>query len=228
MSISDKDIKKLWGLAAGKCSFPSCGVDCIPFLNAENPTIIGEMAHIIAKKPNGPRGVSTGGEDTYENLILLCPTHHTTIDKAPEGIYSVELLKEWKEQHEKKVNNFMHTIRYSNMLEVAKSIKRILLKNHKVWQEFGPESDRAMENPLSNISSYWEFIKLSVIVPNNKKVISIIEAHEDLFEIDEYEICIDFIVHAELFEKSCYTIIENTKRFPQEFSEVIDKYVYAK
>lgn len=49
MSISDKDIRKLWGLAAGKCSFPSCGVDCIPFLNAENPTIIGEMAHIIAK-----------------------------------------------------------------------------------------------------------------------------------------------------------------------------------
>jgi len=226
MSIADKDIKKLWGLAAGKCSAPKCGLDCIPFLDGDSPTIIGEMAHMIAKKPDGPRGISGGGDDKYENLILLCPTHHTIIDKAPEGVYSVELIKEWKRQHEEKINNYMRTIRYSNINELAKAIKRLLLKNHMVWLEFGPESDRARENPISNISDYWDLIKLSVIVPNNKRIISLVEAHEDIIEIDEYAICIDFIVHAELFEKSCYTVMENTKRFPIKFTEVIDSYVY--
>lgn len=228
MSIGDKDLKKLWGLAAGRCSFPKCGKDCIPFLDGDSPTIIGEMAHIIAKKPDGPRGLPSGGEDKYENLILLCPTHHTTIDKAPEGVYSVEMIKGWKQQHEEKINNYMQTIRYSTINEVAIAIKRVLLKNQTVWEEFGPESSRARENPISNISEYWGLIKLSVIVPNNKRIISIVEAHEDIFKIDEYAICIDFIVHAEVFERSCYSVIENTKRFPKKFTEVIDKYVYEK
>jgi hypothetical protein len=86
MSLSSKDIKKLWGLAAGRCSRPGCSEVCIKFLAAD-PTVIGEMAHVIAKKPGGPRGVVTGGEDTYENLVLLCPTHHTEVDKSPPGAF---------------------------------------------------------------------------------------------------------------------------------------------
>lgn len=69
MSVSTKDLKKLWGMAAGRCSKPGCAVECIRFLDAGDPTVIGEMAHIIANKPDGPRGQPEGGEDTYENLI---------------------------------------------------------------------------------------------------------------------------------------------------------------
>jgi hypothetical protein len=60
MAISDVDIKKLWGLAAGYCSMPGCEEDCVKFLDPDDPTIIGEMAHVIAEKPKGPRGVKTG------------------------------------------------------------------------------------------------------------------------------------------------------------------------
>ncbi len=84
MPISEQDIKKLWGLAAGRCSKPGCGDDCVKFFGAD-PTIIGEMAHVIARQPKGRRGVPGGGSNSYDNLILLCPTHHTEIDKAPEG-----------------------------------------------------------------------------------------------------------------------------------------------
>lgn len=27
MSISEKDVKKLWGLSAGRCAFPGCGIE---------------------------------------------------------------------------------------------------------------------------------------------------------------------------------------------------------
>ena len=45
--------------------------------------IIVEEAHIISSKPNGQGGnipIVRGEIDSYENFILLCPTHHTDID----------------------------------------------------------------------------------------------------------------------------------------------------
>ena len=104
MAISEKDLKRLWGLSGGRCAYPACNCDCLPFLGETDPTVIGEMAHVIAKKPSGPRGDGTGGDDTYENLVLLCPTHHTLVDKAPDGKYTVEMLHHWKAKHEESVS----------------------------------------------------------------------------------------------------------------------------
>lgn len=224
MSISEKEIKKLWGLAAGICSYPGCDTDCIPFINEDDPTIIGEMAHIIAKKPNGPRGIEDGGDDTYENLILLCPTHHRLIDKAKKGTFTEEMLIQWKYEHENKIREVFLLKKYSNKVEMAKAIKRLLIENYRIWLNFGPESVGALNNPLSNLYKIWGLRKLSTIIPNNRKIINIIKAHEDLFELEDLDNCFEFIEHAEVFENSCYSRIEGAKRFPKEFEEVINKY----
>src|SRR6185312_13137244 len=79
---------------------PHCRADLTVLLQGSGSYNVGEMAHIIAKSPDGPRGVAGGGADAYENLILLCPTCHRKIDKAPEGEYPVELLCAWKSEHE--------------------------------------------------------------------------------------------------------------------------------
>lgn len=65
-------------------------------------SILGEMAHIIAQKPDGPRGVSTlslSERDSFKNLILLCPTHHTIIDKD-SSTWTPDKLLEMKLNHE--------------------------------------------------------------------------------------------------------------------------------
>jgi 5-methylcytosine-specific restriction endonuclease McrA len=80
--ISEPEIKKLWGRSAGLCAFPGCGTDCLPVLSG-NVAVIGEMAHIIAREPDGTRGEPEGGPNDYDNLILLCPTCHTLVDKEP-------------------------------------------------------------------------------------------------------------------------------------------------
>lgn len=67
--------------------------------------MIGEQAHIISSKPNGPRGnipIAQSEIDSYENLILLCPTHHAEIDKNVD-YWTVEKLKEIKNRHEEVV-----------------------------------------------------------------------------------------------------------------------------
>lgn len=75
---------------------------------ADNNIIAAEIAHIIAQNINGPRGNVANRDfvdiDGYDNLILLCPTHHTMIDRDVD-IYTVEKLKEIKYLHEEWVKN---------------------------------------------------------------------------------------------------------------------------
>jgi hypothetical protein len=102
MSISQKDIKKLFSLSAGMCNI--CRLQL-----AEHDIQIGEMAHIIAKSPNGPRGANQSLEiNSYNNLILLCPTHHKIVDKNPKE-YPIEKLNEIKNTHEKFVSSRLNT-----------------------------------------------------------------------------------------------------------------------
>ncbi len=131
MAISDTDIKKLWGLAAGRCASPGCNLDCIQFLDPKDPTVIGEMAHVIAKKPHGPRGRPAGGLDTYENLILLCPTHHRTVDKAPEGKFPEAMLHQWKKDHEARIASLLRGVKFSTKEACCDAITRLLIENHE-------------------------------------------------------------------------------------------------
>ncbi|KKM65332.1 hypothetical protein LCGC14_1492280, partial [marine sediment metagenome] len=71
---------------------------------------IGEQAHIVAENDEGPRGksiLSAKERESYRNLILLCPTHHSEIDKAPED-YPVERLHMMKQEHEDWVRESLH------------------------------------------------------------------------------------------------------------------------
>ena len=61
------------------------------------------MAHIVAERPNGPRGSSPlpmTERNRAENLILLCNTHHQLIDSQPQT-YTVERLLGIREAHER-------------------------------------------------------------------------------------------------------------------------------
>jgi len=91
-------IKRLFFEAGRRCAFPGCEVRLV----AENGAIIGEICHMKARNARGPRydpGQSEAERQGYDNLLLLCPTHHRTIDAQPE-VFSVALLKDMKAQAE--------------------------------------------------------------------------------------------------------------------------------
>lgn len=100
--MKEKDVKMLWGRSGNRCAI--CKIELTP---VGSKSLLGEMAHIIADKPKGPRGEShltPEQRDEYDNLILLCPTHHTLIDKNEEE-WTVEKLKFIKLEHENWVQN---------------------------------------------------------------------------------------------------------------------------
>jgi RES domain len=97
------DIKILWALSAGRCCFPGCREICIaPATSESNAAALGDIAHVVAHSPTGPRGDENFPEealDTYANWILLCPTHHRLVDSQPLT-YDVGTLLQWKREHE--------------------------------------------------------------------------------------------------------------------------------
>jgi hypothetical protein len=94
--------KVLWTRAGNRCSFPGC--DQTLTGRVGDPTsVTGEEAHIIARKPSGPRGQRNGyledRIDAYDNLILLCAVHHKNVDDQPDR-WTVEKLRLMKLNHE--------------------------------------------------------------------------------------------------------------------------------
>ena len=103
MSITNVTIKKLFGLSKNQCAFPKCTQSVIDY---KAGIVIGEICHIKAKNLEGSRydsAQSSNERDSYQNLILLCPTHHTIVDNDI-GSYTVERLLEIKSDHEKSSN----------------------------------------------------------------------------------------------------------------------------
>lgn len=227
MAIDEIDVKKLWGLAAGRCSHPDCDIDCVQFFDTTDPTIIGEMAHVIARSENGPRGRTGGGNNTYANLILLCPTHHTIIDKAPSGHFPETLLFDWKARHEQRVRESLQPQVIADKAAMLREIGYLLAENYQVWKTFGPESDIAVRNPISSSAEIWTLRKLNRIVPNNRKIINIVMGNRDFLTAKEYSACCLFIEHAEGFEANCYVRREGVPRFPHAFQELINQNVTA-
>jgi len=116
--IRQKDLKILWGRAAGHCSHPDCSQDCILEADEhEGNKVLCKIAHIVAHSDTGPRGNPEFPEDKrneYENLILLCPTHHDIVDAKPYK-YDIATLQKWKSDHEQSVRESLPKL----MLEVT-------------------------------------------------------------------------------------------------------------
>ena len=219
MAISEADGKLLWGRAAGICSNPTCRADLTAILQESNSYNVGEMAHIIARSEDGPRGESGGGSDKYANLILLCPTCHRHIDKSPDGTYTLEQLHQWKQNHESAIRFRMSEVAYKNINELKGEVTKLLMENHLIWEQYGPQSKVAQEDLGSNAYKIWNLRKLDTLVPNNQKITNMIEANIKFLDIDEYKVFLLFKNHATSFEANQYCRVSSYALFPAEFSE---------
>jgi hypothetical protein len=92
-------IKQLFAVSGNRCAFPGCN---LPLVDPGSGTVLGEICHIKARSPDGPRhdpSQTDQGRHAFGNLLLLCPAHHKIVDDNP-GEYTVEWLLETKAQHE--------------------------------------------------------------------------------------------------------------------------------
>jgi hypothetical protein len=99
--MTERDIKLLWGRSGNRCAICRTELSQDKKLASEKYPL-GEQAHIVGERKAAPRGESNLSDDErdgYSNRILLCPNHHTEVDKD-ESYYSVERLHLIKQTHE--------------------------------------------------------------------------------------------------------------------------------
>ena len=229
MAISTKSIKLLWANAGGRCSFTDCGMRLTVEQAASSaPYILGEMAHIKGENEGSNRYDSSQTDkqrDSYENLILLCPNHHTLIDKIEnKNFHTVDILLNMKLNHELKIEDRLSGIKISNIEDLKNQIAISLAENHQAWMQYGPLSEVARRNPHSDeIHAVWLSERLSTIVPNNRIIVGLLETHRHLFDKNCQPIVSKFIVHAKSYEKWVQDEIsyQAVARFPNDFEHLI-------
>ena len=152
-NIPQHVIKSLWSRSGGRCAI--CKTEIILQEKENNPSPIGEMAHIKGLNPESTRydpNMSDEERNSYENLIILCPTCHTKIDKNPDK-FTVEKLKKIKIEHEKWVIEQLRInsseVTFAELEVIAKYLINASTLNYDQNLEIIPPKEKIEKNRLS-------------------------------------------------------------------------------
>lgn len=97
---------RLWGKAAGRCQYLGCNVPLWIDTTTKAEINKSYIAHIVADKPEGPRGDLVRSPllaKELSNLMLLCDPHHRLIDIEDVAGHSEERLLQMKATHERRM-----------------------------------------------------------------------------------------------------------------------------
>jgi glutathionyl-hydroquinone reductase len=211
---------KLFANSGGYCQNPDCNEKLFKTFE-EKEIHIAEIAHIISVNKGARKNMELTSEEkgSYENLILLCPNCHTMIDKAEED-FPTELILKWKSEHKSKLDNVFGIKIYKNRIEAKKHIESFFLENKMIFETYGPNTDERY-NPESTMPILWLKKIREYIIPNNRKILNIIDSNYDLLNDEEKVVFESFKHHLYDFEsKHIYNEESNGIQFPIKITEV--------
>jgi hypothetical protein len=106
MGYSEPTRLRLAALSGNECAFPGC---VAPIFDTDYVVMVGEVCHIKGKKPGSARydlSMTDDERDAFENLMLMCSTHHDIIDKpTTRDAFPAEMLLGYKRDHESRFQN---------------------------------------------------------------------------------------------------------------------------
>lgn len=216
--ISAETRLRLFSEAAGHCQRPDCLRLLFP-IEMGGDRHIAEMAHVIPYGSAGPRqnerpdGVFD--VNAFENLILLCPSCHTIIDKDP-GSYDRNTLLGWKSNHLSALANKQGIRSYERRSQARGAVLAAMTENQAVWNEFAPTDGRRFEcDPESEVAATWTQRVRSVILPNHFRVQAIALANQHFLTEGERLILAQYREHVRgLSERHICGIAGRAIRYP--------------
>ena len=192
--------RRIYAESMGRCMNPDCRAE----LFKEGGDII-EKAHIIPYFETQ--------DNTYENLIILCPNCHTNFDK--NNGFSVNEIRTWKKIRKAEFERFFSK-KYDTFEELKKEVVPLLLRNQTIFESYYLENQRDL----------WDIFE-GEILSNNRKMKNILNHNTNLVQNHFYEIYSnlaivqEFIVHIDEFEATRLNR-EKTRQilFPSEINSL--------
>ena len=177
LSGSNPVVLELWVRAGGRCEFRGCNAYLLEDELTANTVKLANIAHIVARARNGPRGddpMPISERNDISNLMLVCTKCHIVIDnRAMVPQYPKELLLQYKAEHESRVRyltglgvehetvvlRVMGNIRGDNVSVSNEEVRSAVLDAGRYPRYLGDE--RAIEVDLQSLPQevgldYWK------------------------------------------------------------------------
>ena len=214
---------KLFADSGGYCQNPSCNVNLF-LVKGDSDFHVAEMAHIISAGEKGPRSrldLTKSDKGNFSNLILLCPNCHTMIDKA-EAEFPDSLIQDWKFSHSRKINELFNIKPFATRYDVRGALVPIFNENKTIFDIYGPLSEERF-NPESEMPRKWILKICQNILPNNRKIIGLIDKNYSKLTEDEIRIVEIFRQHMLDFEDRHINNGDTSGiRFPDELNTIFE------
>lgn len=213
--------RRLFASSAGYCQNPSCAKKLFDEAGGKR-FLIAELAHVFAAQDDGPRPNAELSEEergAFENLIVLCANCHTMVDKASDA-FPDSLMKRWKREHEQKLINLFGVQKFEDRETVRNVVEALLIENRTVFEMYGPHIEQA-NNPEGGAAEQWKRKVLTIIIPNNRKILSIVDANRHLLSDGEKVTKEVFRQHIDDLEAfHIEEVRQDSSRFPVEMANI--------
>jgi len=192
--------RKLYAESMGRCMNPSCQRE----LFCKNGDII-EKAHIDA--------YCETADNSFDNLVLLCPNCHTEFDK--NHAFTPEEVLGWKETRREELESFFSK-KYETFENFKKVVTPLLQENKTIYERYY----------LNNNKILWDKFEYKILV-NNRKLKALFLANADLIQCHREKSYSNltyiqtFIAHVDEFEAT-RTEVEKSREilFPTEIDSM--------
>lgn len=166
MSASYPTKLQIWGACAARCCM------CKTVLLKDIPGVLdksalGEVAHIEGEHSGAKRFNANQTEEernSFPNLMLMCPNHHTEVDRD-EHTYTVSVLQKMKADHEAWVNAQLAMASFDISFAELEVVLKYLSQNQAPQSPASyillPPTEKISKNQLSH--SVASFITMGMI-----------------------------------------------------------------
>ncbi len=174
--IPEHTKRRLYAESMGRCMNPSCQIKL--FINESD---IIEKAHIVP--------YSKTEDNSFENLVVLCPNCHTKYDKG--DVFTSSEILNWKSIRQAELNRFFAK-KYNSFEELEVAIKPLLKENKTIYENYylKNENKKMWDQFEPLILSNNE--KIKTILKNNLKLLQDSnEGYSNLKEVEQLILHID-------------------------------------
>ena len=157
-SIDEYVKRRLFAESMGHCMNPACRRD----LFSRNGDIV-EKAHIDPYCKNA--------DNTFENLVVLCPNCHTEFDK--NHAFTEQEVLSWKEIRKQEVNQFFET-KFPSFPKLRDAVVPLLEENKSIYENYYCGDNKEL----------WDLFE-GKILANNKKIEGFLQGNLHLIQDSE-------------------------------------------
>ena len=132
------------------------------------------------------------------------------------------MMFKWKCSHAEKLKAIFGVVKYERRSDARAAIEPLLYENRTIFEHYGPHIDAAV-NPESGAAERWQRKMLTRILPNNNRVLAVLDANRALLDGAEKYTLELFRQHIDdLYAYHIEQIKEDASRFPISMTNILE------